>query len=152
MRTNYSEGKHSTKGKTNKNKKTLRLLKASHMPCTKKHKLPEASQNLNSLRYSTKYRQDEQKKNQKGLSHPQWYVRVFNLHFQMIPQVGKAATGGPHKTFVDCEQGTVYHSFTSQCQSPQKKNDNTKIQLQGRESLNGAMVPNLRAINHIVQI
>ena len=71
MRRNGSEGKHSTRGKQIKtNEKTPGFFKASHMPYAKNHKLPEVSQNLNSLKYSTKHRQDEQNKNQKGLSRP----------------------------------------------------------------------------------
>lgn len=40
------------------------------MPYAKNHKLPEVSQNLNALKCSRKHRQDELKKNQKGLSPP----------------------------------------------------------------------------------
>ena len=51
-------------------KKTPAFFKALHMPYGKNHKLPEVSQNLNSLKCSRKHRQDEQNKNQKGLSRP----------------------------------------------------------------------------------
>lgn len=62
------------------------------MPYAKNDKLSEASQNLNLLRYSTKYIQDEHKKNQKSLSHPQWHVQFT---FSNDPSLEIAAKEDP---------------------------------------------------------
>lgn len=119
------------------------------MPYAKNHKLPEVSQNLNSLKYSRKHSQDEQNKNQKDLSPLRQYVRVIQFAFSKDPTVWKQQ---PRRTPEDVCTLQTRDSIPQHNKSMSDSTENMTIPRYNCRTEKAQLVPDLRAVNHIVQI